>query len=50
MQTKLGLANSDDQLTRALYDELLTELRLRVLSGFEEVNFRVEESVGLHPS
>lgn len=50
LNSKLGLANSDDTLTRRIYDDFTTEIKFKVLNGFEEVNFKVEDSVGLHPS
>lgn len=50
LNSKLGLVNSADKLTRAIYDDFITEIKFKVLNGFEQVNFKVEDSVGLHPS
>ena len=50
LHSKLELAQSDDPETRALYDDLTTELKYTLLNGFEQVNFKLDESVGLHSS
>ena len=50
LNSKLELAQSDDPETRALYDDLTTELKYTLLNGFEQLNFKVDESVGLHSS
>jgi len=47
---KLGLAASDDHETQVIYDDLTTELKFKLLNGFQEVNFKVDDSVGLHSS
>ena len=47
LQAKLRLGESADPETRHLYEELTQELKLKVLSGFETVNFAAEEDVEL---
>lgn len=50
LNSKLDLASSSDSQTRAIYEDLTTELKFSLLNGFEQVNFRCDESVGLHSS
>ena len=39
-----------DADTREIYNELITDLKFSLLNGFEQLNFKCDDTVGLHSS